>query len=97
MNFAIKFGIPVLFLVGGFAAVFIYSVIPYLTDSMNQMILTPIIYTNIIISIALFLLLYVYNEDFQSNIIQIATVCTFLVALPITLFSMATSSIMYSN
>lgn len=97
MDFTRKFGLPVFTLLIAFLMIFVYTVIPYIPNSMNEMLLYPIISMNLVISIALFFLLFVYNTDFQQNIIQISTICTFLVALPITLTSMGTSSIMYSN
>ena len=97
MDFTRKFGLPVFTLLITFVVIFVYTVIPYIPNSINEMLLYPIIFMNLVISIALFFLLFVYNTEFQQNIIQISTICTFLIALPITLMSMGTSSIMYSN
>jgi hypothetical protein len=97
MDFAKKFGIPVFTLLIAFIVIFFYTVIPYIPNTTNELLLYPIITMNAVISIALFFLLFVYNTDFQQNIIQISLIFTFLIALPITLASMGTSSIMYSN
>jgi hypothetical protein len=97
MDFVRKFGIPVVALLITFVLIFNYSVIPYIPDSTNELLLYPIISMNVVISIAVFLLLFVYNADLQQNIIQISLICTFLIALPITLSSMGVSSILYSN
>jgi hypothetical protein len=63
----------------------------------TQTILYAILGINLLLSIILLLLLYVWNSNLKNNIIHLALIFTFLFALPATLYNVGVSSLIFSN
>ena len=87
----------VLVIIIGLSMILGWSVITYESTEENRPILYGILGLNLIFSLALIGLLYIYNSIIQDNVVQISLVFTFLVALPITLYNLGVTSILYSN
>lgn len=84
-------------LMGGLGTVLGLAIIP--TESMeeNRPLLWGILGLNFFFAIALFLFLYTFNTVLQGNIFHVSMIFTFLVALPVTLYNMGVTSILFSN
>ena len=73
------------------------TVIPTESIDENRPLLNSLTIINLLFAIALYLLLYVYNDSMKNNIIQLSLIFTFLIALPITLYNIGVTSLLYSN
>jgi len=74
-----------------------FTVIPTEVTVENRPLLWGIMTINLLFATALFLLLYFFNTVLQGNIFHVSMIFTFLVALPITLYNLGVTSILFSN
>jgi len=81
----------------GLSMVLGWAVIPTESTEENRPLLWGIMGVNLFFAIALFLFVYYFNTVIYGNILQISMVFTFLVALPITLYNIGVTSILFSN
>jgi len=73
------------------------SVIPMESTEENRPLLSGILSMNFLFAIAVYLFVYHYNSIVQENIFHVSMIFTFLIALPITLYNMGVTSILFSN
>lgn len=99
MEYVIPYNIyfPFILLMIGLAIALGWAVIPTEITEENRPLLWGILGINIVFSIALFLFVYTYNTITHGHIFHIVMICTFLVALPITLYNLGVTSILFSN
>lgn len=86
----------ILFLIG-LSVILGWTVIPNESTVENRPLLLGIMSINILFAITLFLFLYTFNTVLQGNIFHVSMIFTFLVALPITLYNLGVTSILFSN
>jgi hypothetical protein len=74
-----------------------YAIIPTESTEENRPLLYALSIINLLFSVTLLFLLYLYNRAIKGNIIHISLIFTFLIALPITLYNIGVTSLLYSN
>jgi hypothetical protein len=75
-----------------------FAIIPTESTEENRPLLWALLCVNLFLGIALFLLLYVFNDKIASSgIIHVAMIFTFLMATPVTLYNLGVTSLIYSN
>ena len=74
------------------------AIIPTESTEENRPLLTALTFINLVLGIALFLLLYVFNDKLATSaIIHLSMIFTFLLATPVTLYNLGVTSLIYSN
>ena len=92
--------IPIVIIVFTILIVLWSSIVPMEQREENIPLLNAIVIINLLLSIAIYCLLYLWNANNQllkNNIIHLSLACTFLIALPATLYSLGVTSLIYSN
>ena len=74
-----------------------YAIIPTETTEENRPLLWGILSINFIFAFAVYLFIYYLNTVVKENIFHVSMIFTFLVALPITLYNMGVTTILFSN
>jgi len=74
------------------------TIIPTESTEENRPLLYALMVVNLLLGLALFLLLYVFNDKITSSgVIHISMLFTFLLATPVTLYNLGVTSLIYSN
>ena len=74
------------------------AIIPTESTEENRPLLTALTVINLFLGLALFLLLYVFNDKLATSaIIHLSMIFTFLLATPVTLYNLGVTSLIYSN
>ena len=81
----------------GLAMILGWAVIPNESEVENRSLLWGIMGVNLLFAVTLFLFLYTFNTVLQGNIFHVSMIFTFLVALPITLYNLGVTSVLFSN
>lgn len=101
LNFFEKYSPHVYFMIfliiAGIGASLGLVVIPTESTEENRPLLWGILGANLLFSIAIYFIVYSYNETLKNNIFHISIALTCLVALPTTLYGLGVSSILFSN
>ena len=74
-----------------------YAIIPTETTEENRPLLWGILSINFIFAFAVYLFIYYLNTVVKENIFHVSMISTFLVALPITLYNLGVTTILFSN
>ena len=76
------------------------SIVPMEQKEENVPLLNTIVIINLLLAVSIYCLLYLWNANNQilkNNVIHLSLACTFLIALPATLYSLGVTSLIYSN